>query len=136
MVTLQSIRPYPNADSMSQMMRDAGTLLLRKQLMVLDEAFVSRSGNTARWLGDTGHINVSASDDGAELNIEYPFYIHFLDLKYSRYAKRKLTYAPIYNRYVFGFLMGYLYNNIRRQMLGEVYQTWQKEFQNITVDVL
>lgn len=136
MVSLQYLRPVPNGESMSQMMRDAGTLLFKKQLMILDQAFKSRTGNTARWLADRSHISVSASDDGAALTIDYPMHIRFLDMKYSRYAKRKRNYAPIYNRYVWGFLMGYLYNNIRREMLGDLYAAWSKELNNLTIDVL
>jgi hypothetical protein len=136
MVSLQYIRTLPNGDSISTMMRDAGLLLFGKQMMVLDNAFKTKTGDTERWLGDRSHINVTATSDGAQLVIDYPSYFHFLDLKYSRYGKKKQTYAPIYNKYVFGFLMGYLYNNIRREMMGEVYNSWQKGLTDLTIDIL
>lgn len=56
--------------------------------------------------------SVTSGSEGTTLTITYPLYMRFLDLR-LRGDKPKKRYTPIYNKYVWGFLMGYIYSRTR-----------------------
>lgn len=60
----------------------------------------------------SGPYSVTSESDNATLTITYPLYMRFLDLR-MRGNKPKERYTPIYNKYVWGFLMGYIYSRTR-----------------------
>lgn len=51
---------------------------------------------------------------GTKITIEYPLHIRFLDMKKGRKGKRKKRYAPIYNKYVYGYLVADIRRTLNR----------------------
>lgn len=72
---------------------------------------VKRTGYLSDYLS-AGPFHASKQGDDAVLAITYPIYTRFLDLRRGRNGKPK-KFVPIYNKYVWGFLMGYIYNRTR-----------------------
>lgn len=75
--------------------------LLEHQTVVAAMSYNSRSGELLRSVQQSPSLN-GASD--AELTLEYPLYIRFLDMKKGRGGRKKKVYEPIYNRYIWGYL--------------------------------
>lgn len=46
---------------------------------------------------------IDITDDEVSIFVNYPATIRFLDLKKTKYGKKKRYYTPIYNRPLFGF---------------------------------
>ena len=51
---------------------------------------------------------------GTKITINYPLHIRFLDMKKGRKGKRKKRYAPIYNKYVYGYLKADVHRKLNR----------------------
>lgn len=89
-------------------LKHQGDSLLEKQKSVFEATYTSRSGSLARALSSkstaTGNLF-----GGASVEVAYPIHIRFLDMK-KRWSERKQRmvrkkkYAPIYNKYVYGYL--------------------------------
>ena len=85
-----------------------GDNLLEKQKSVFDATYTSRSGSLARTLSSKSTVTGNLFG-GAMVEVAYPIHIRFLDMK-KRWSKkkekmvRKKKYAPIYNKYVYGYL--------------------------------
>ena len=112
-------------DQVSDILTDTGIRLTREQAGIAETYYNRRSGLLSSRLKSKPFI-VSASGTGANLTINYPLYIRFLDLSKIRSGKRKSVYFPIYNRPVWGYIYGYAYkllrlglsNNIRDRVFG------------------
>ena len=72
--------------------------LLAHQASIASASYNSRTGSLARALAS------KATVQDATVSIPYPVHIRFLDMKKTRTGKKKRAYAPIYNRYVYGYL--------------------------------
>ncbi len=76
--------------------------MLTKQGTVFASTYRSRSGKVAAALASRPRVSLG------KIIIPYPKYIRFLDMKDVRWQGEKLyrkkRYAPIYNRYVYGYL--------------------------------
>lgn len=92
-----------------------GDRLLARQKSVFDATYKSRSGSLVRALADKPAVSVS--DRSFSIEVEYPIHIRFLDMK-KRWSKkkermvRKKNYAPIYNKYVYGYLKSGIMNRL------------------------
>lgn len=88
-------------------MEHQGERLLERQKSSFGETYESRSGSLARALSARPVIKTSGNSVSVE--VSYPIHIRFLDMK-KRWSKknqkmvRKKKYAPIYNKYVYGYL--------------------------------
>lgn len=98
--------------------------LTARQKRVANQPSVRKSGHLADSIG--GNYIVTSQDNVTTLTLTYPVYIRYLDMQYrgkepNRKTKKK---APIYNRLVYGFLQGYIYNSLRgglaRYLVGKV----------------
>lgn len=92
-----------------------GDRLFARQKSVFDATYKPRTGSLSRALSDRPAINVS--DRGFSIEVAYPIHIRFLDMK-KRWSKkkermvRKKKYAPIYNKYVYGYLKSGILNRL------------------------
>lgn len=73
--------------------------LLAEQQRIASQTYRQRTGTLMESLS-----KAPAASTGMEVTLEYPLHIRFLDMKKGRSGKKKQTYAPIYNKYVYGFL--------------------------------
>lgn len=96
----------------AKVFKAAGKRMTELQRRVLDRAYIRQTGQLEAHLsGDP--VQVQTLGEDVMMNISYLDYIRFLDLKKTKNGKKKKRYAQIYNKYVYGFLMGYTHNNIR-----------------------
>jgi len=91
-----------------------GTALLKAQHQISSVYYVSRTGNLREKLSAKPEVA------GGTMKIWYPLYIRLLDLKKGRGGRVKKNYEPIYNKYVFGFILGGLYAQLRRGITGNI----------------
>lgn len=88
-------------------LKSQGDRLLETQRSVFNATYKSRTGRLARALSSAPVTGTSGS--GMSVEVSYPMHIRFLDMK-KKWSKRKeklvrkKNYAPIYNKYVYGYL--------------------------------
>lgn len=102
-------------------LREAADALTTIQGYVLEDNYLSQSGRLAANLASKPYV-ILTSTSGAMLKVNYLSYMRFLDLKETRKGKKKKRYAPIYNKYVFGFMMGFTYNRLRAGLTNIIYK--------------
>ncbi len=84
--------------------------LMSRQQAVAGGGNVKKSGNLADHLR-SGPYSVSSENGGTTLTIIYPIYIRYIDLLFRKGKPKKKV--SIYNKLVWGFMMGYIYNRTR-----------------------
>lgn len=123
-----------SVDLLESIMSDAATKLVRRQLFIAQRRYLSRSGDLRRVLG-ASPFHVIRGSSTISLLISYPFYIRFLDLQKTTTGRNKKRYYPIYNRLIWGFMMGYTYGRLRRGLSGAVNNAFQLITNNIKITV-
>lgn len=92
-------------------LKDQADLMLRKQQAINSAVYNERTGTLTRALNSSPSTGV---DGQISVTVEFPKYIRFLDLKKGTNGKKKKHYAPIYNKYVYGYLKSALWKKISR----------------------
>lgn len=103
----------------ADVLREAGDRLTTMQGYVLKRTYQSRTGDLAANLASKPY-HVYSGADGVSMQVDYLPHIRLLDLKKTRYGKLKKRYEPIYNKYVWGFLMGFVYGRLRSGLTRQV----------------
>ena len=85
-------------------------LFVRQREAAAEAPYYRRTGR----LKDALWNRPSAS--GTKIEITYPLHIRFLDMKKGRKGKRKKRYAPIYNKYVYGYLVADIRRTLNRMI--------------------
>ena len=107
--------------------------LLHKQLSISKAILTERTGTLNQFL--SGGAGVKIDEQNLTVTIPYPIYIRFLDMKRAAIktetvdktvirnhrkvvkklarGKKKRVYAPIYNKYVYGYLKSATYRRLR-----------------------
>ena len=79
-------------------LQDQAARLLTHQGEIASATYRERSGKLTESLNHLPYPN------GTRIELSYPIHIRFLDMKKGRNGKGKKRYAPIYNKYVYGYL--------------------------------
>lgn len=106
--------------------------LLEHQTVVAAMSYNSRSGELLRSVQQSPSLN-GASD--AELTLEYPLHIRFLDMKKGRGGRKKKVYEPIYNRYIWGYLFTGTYMALLRGLTGRISMTVVRAIEGKVTDI-
>jgi hypothetical protein len=107
----QDLNTATFAQFSAEVLSDMAGRLLPEQAGIAD-VYLRRSGWLAQRLA-SGIYTVTQTENGANLKINYPERIRFLDLKRARSGKMKKVYHPIYNRPFYGFTYGYAFARLR-----------------------
>lgn len=67
--------------------------------------------------------------NGTKIEITYPLHIRFLDMKKGRKGKRKKRYAPIYNKYVYGYLSAGVRRTLNRIVRENLFHSIEDTFE-------
>ena len=111
-----------------------GDRLLARQKSVFDATYQPRSGSLARALSDKPAVRVT--DSSFSIEVEYPLHIRFLDMK-KRWSKkkermvRKKKYAPIYNKYVYGYLKSGIQNRLNEFISRVMIRAIEDNFKSV-----
>lgn len=133
MVTTGNIRSTPGMGAMiAGVFREGGKELTEIQDRILNRVYVRHTGELSALLA-SNPTNVQNTADSATMRIRYMAQIRFLDLKRTATGKRKKRYRPIYNKYVFGFLMGYTYNHLREGLTRVANQSLPSVYINVNI---
>jgi hypothetical protein len=114
----QQLNQVSFAQYAAEILADTGGRLLKQQSDIAD-IYLRRTG----WLAEkllSGIYQVTQTTDGANMVINYPDYIRFLDLKKIRSGRMKRVYHPIYNRPLYGFVYGYAFARLRVVMNSNI----------------
>ena len=131
MITTDNTHTVGFRDTLSRGLPKAADNLLSIQKNVLNSVYQQRSGLLNDLLSSKPY-SVHVTDSSASMTINYIAQIRFMDMKRNpRSGKVKKPYAPIYNKYVWGFLMGYTYNLLREGMAGMI----RRDLSSVTLDV-
>lgn len=140
MLTNLYTRPTPLsavvADSAKEIMR----LLLQRQAAIASMDYNHRRSPHLSDLLTGLQAQVDRTDDEVQIQLNYPTTIRFLDLKKTKYGKKKRVYSPIYNRPLFGHLYGrgYSLSNAVNMAIQQQYRNYFANLQNVmkTIDLL
>lgn len=124
------------ADSAKDIMR----LLLQRQAAIASMDYNRRRSPHLSDLLTGMQAQVDRTDDEVQIQLNYPATIRFLDLKKTKYGKKKRVYSPIYNRPLFGHLYGrgYSLSNAVNMAIQQEYRNYFANLQNVmkTIDLL
>lgn len=96
-------------------MNSQGEKLLARQRSVASSTYNTKTGNLMSALSASPVQTSDTRSVGVE--VSYPIYIRFLDMKKSWSKKKqklvkKKRYAPIYNKYVYGYLKSDIFKKL------------------------
>lgn len=117
MITQQVNQPH-FAQFAAEILSDTAGRLLPTQQRIAD-TYLRRSGELAEKLASP-IFNVSSNSDGANLTINYPGKIRFLDLKKTSRGRKKKVYYPIYNKPLYGYVYGYALARLRAALNSNI----------------
>ena len=112
-----------------------GDSLLEKQKSVFEATYTSRSGSLARALSSKS-VATGNLFGGASVEVAYPIHIRFLDMK-KRWSKknermvRKKKYAPIYNKYVYGYLKSAVWKKLNELVPRMMIRTIEENIKSV-----
>ncbi len=95
---------------MPQIFDNAAKELVDRQASVAGSSSVKKSGRLADYLKARPY-HVGTQDGDTTLMITYPIYSRYIDLQFRKGKPKKKV--SIYNKLVWGFLMGYIYRRTR-----------------------
>lgn len=98
--------------------------LLAKQSAVAAGSFQRRTGNLQ------ASFSGASTVQGPSARLSYPKYIRFLDMKRGKGGVRK-KHAPIYNRPVYGYLVGGIRRYLNAVIPGILVKTMNDTFKNV-----
>lgn len=140
MLTAQYNRTVPFNVSVSEAATDIMRLLVKRQAAIASMDYNRRRAPHLSDLLTGMQAQVDRTDDEVQIQLNYPATIRFLDLKKTKYGKKKRVYSPIYNRPLFGHLYGrgYSLSNAVNLALQQEYRNYFANLQNVmkTIDLL
>ena len=96
---------------------EVGTYLKRKAEVLLESQAAIASANYSRRSGQLSDaLQGTPSVQSMSVTVSYPLHIRFLDMKKGRRGKKKKRYAPIYNKYVYGYLVADVRRTLNRMI--------------------
>ena len=109
---------------------EVGTYLTKQAKLLLGH---QAAINASTYEKKTGRLTsaLASTPSGSEFNVtvKYPLHIRFLDMKKGRKGKKKKRYAPIYNKYVYG----YMRSDIRKKLNTIIPDIMVREFESTLI---
>lgn len=106
-------------------LKDQADMMLRKQAAINQSVYNERTGTLTRALNSTPQVGV---DGEISVSVELPKHIRFLDMKRGSNGKKKSVYAPIYNKYVYGYIKSALWKKMARVIPTFMIKTFNNTF--------
>ena len=104
-------------------LQDQAAKLLTHQGEIASATYQERTGRLQQSLN-----HLPFPKDG-RIEVSYPIHIRFLDMKKGRKGKKKKHYAPIYNKYVYG----YMRSDIRKKLNKIIPDIMVREFESTLI---
>ena len=116
-------------------LKSQGDRLLKHQSVIARTAYNTKTGTLARFLSGSSTVQGEIFG-GTGVEVAYPKYIRFLDMKKSyarkkrRYVKKR-KYVPIYNKYVYGYLKSDIWKKLMEVVPKHMIQTIESNITDI-----
>lgn len=95
----------------TRVLQNAAPKILKEQQARVYTYYNKRTGHIGEALSNRAY-KISGSAGSATLEMDYLIDLRFLDMKTTRYGKKKL-YGPVYNKPLWGFVYGYVFGTLR-----------------------
>lgn len=102
----------------SRVLQNAAPKILKEQQARVYTYYNKRTGHISESLAAQA-FKISSSSGSATLDMDYLIDLRFLDMKTTRYGKKKI-YGPVYNKPLWGFVYGYVFGTIRWGLTSSV----------------
>ena len=133
MMTEQYTKTLFNTRLAAEILNEAGSRMFKAQYREAVTYLVTRSGRIERSVSSPPpHPSVSSNSVSAVFS--YPKHIRFLDLKRGSSKRKKKNYRPIYNKYVYGYMMGYAYRRLASGFAAYVRSTIYHELSSLDLN--
>jgi hypothetical protein len=110
-----------------------GEKLLAHQRSIASSSYNSVTGNLIKALSARPQTGIETGGVGVEVN--YPVYIRFLDMKKRRSAGgkivRKKHYSQIYNKYVYGYLKSDIWKKLNRLIPAQMIRAIESNIKSV-----
>lgn len=103
--------------------------LLSAQASVASQTYNQRTGMLSSALNSSSTAKLGP--DGMSIELDFPMHIRFLDMKKGANGKKKKTYAPIYNKYVYGYLRSGVWKWLNAHLPGVIARSFKETFKDI-----
>ncbi len=95
----------------SRVLQNAAPKILNEQAARVYTYYNQRTGHIGKSLKNQA-FKVSGTQGSATLDLDYLIDLRFLDMKATKYGKKKL-YGPVYNKPLWGYVYGYVFGTLR-----------------------
>lgn len=112
----------------ARVLQNAGPEILDEQSRRVYQYYNHRTGSIGASLATTA-AQVRKSAEGATLSFNYAIDLRFLDMKETKHGKKKI-YGPVYNKPLWGYVYGYIFNTLRYGLSKKVQQEIFDEIRN------
>lgn len=116
-------------------LKSQGDRLLKHQTIIARTAYNTKTGTLSRFLSGSSTVQGELFG-GTGVEVAYPKYIRFLDMKKSyakkkgRYVKKR-KYVPIYNKYVYGYLKSDIWKKLMEVVPKHMIQTIESNITDV-----
>jgi len=122
-----------NTQLAAEILNEAGDRMFKAQYREAVTYLITRSGRLERSLSmSTPQATVGGEKVSAVFS--YPKHIRFLDLKRGSSKRKKKNYRPIYNKYVYGYMMGFAYRRLAAGFAAYVRSTMYHELSSLDLN--
>lgn len=112
------IRGQLYSEFTAQVLRNAAPKIMSEQADRVDAYFNQRTGHIVDSLMNQS-FRVQRMGDGAVLQFDYLIDLRFLDLKTTKYGRKKV-YGPAYNKPLWGYVYGYIFGTLKYGLTQKV----------------
>ena len=102
----------------ARVLQSAAPKILNEQAARVYTYYNKRTGHIGEALSKQS-FKISNSSGTATLDLDYLIDLRFLDMKATRYGKKKL-YGPVYNKPLWGYVYGYVFGTLRYGLTATV----------------
>lgn len=104
----------------ARVLQNTAPEILEEQHQRVYQYYNFRTGSIGARLS-TQAAKVRKMAGGAVLEFDYAIDLRFLDIKKTKHGKKKV-YGPVYNRPLWGYVYGYIFNTLRYGLSAKVQQ--------------
>lgn len=102
----------------AQVLQRAAPMIMSEQASRVYAYYNERTGHIGESLQEQS-FHVVKSGTGATLDFDYLIDLRFLDMKTTKYGKKKV-YGPVYNKPLWGYVYGYVFGTLKYGLTKKV----------------
>ena len=120
MITDKYIKGMLYQEFAAKVLEQTAPMILDEQRRRVYTYYNYRTGHIGESLGNQA-FHVIRRQGGATLELDYLIDLRFLDMKTTKYGKKKI-YGPVYNKPLWGYVYGYVFGTLRYGLTQKIQQ--------------